>query len=276
MVSKSNTGYTSSGADGKGASRECTALDVASRSATRAELWPTVTRRPWERVVMEDRRTCRVVDEKGLNAQADELIEELRVLARPRLIVISGPSGVGKDTVIEHLRLVHPEFFFAVTATTRSRRPGEIDGVHYIFLTREIFLDTMGRGEFLESAEVYGHLYGVPKDRVRRALQSGKTVVVKVDVQGAGSIRKIIPDAVFIFLVPPSMAELTRRLRGRKTDDPAVLMARIATASQELRSVGNFDYVVFNESDKLDETLNTIDAIIKAEGCRVRQRVLDL
>lgn len=214
--------------------------------------------------------------DKRLNAQADELIDELRSLARPRLIVISGPSGVGKDTVIELMRLNHPEFFFAVTATTRPRRPGEIDGVHYIFMQREDFLEARERGEFLESAEVYGNLYGVPKDRVRSALRSGKTVVVKVDVQGSASIRKFVKHGIFIFLVPPSMAELTRRLRGRKTDDPEALMERISTASRELQEVHQFDYVVCNESERVGETLATIDAILTAENCRVHQHDVEL
>lgn len=211
------------------------------------------------------------VDHAGLNAQADELIEELRSLARPRLIVISGPSGVGKDTVIERMREAHPEFAFVVTATTRPRRPGEIDGVHYIFMEREEFIETRARGGFLESAEVYGNLYGVPRDRVQRALRAGKTVVVKVDVQGAATIRHMTSGGVFIFLTPPSMAELSRRLRGRKTDDPAALMERISTASRELRAVRDFDYVVFNENDRVDHALDKIDAIITAESCRVRQ-----
>mgnify|MGYP001225617220 FL=1 len=123
---------------------------------------------------------------------------------------------------------------------------------------------------------MYGNLYGVPKDRVRRWLQAGKTVVVKVDVQGAASIREIAPGAVFIFLVPPSMGELTRRLRGRKTDDPDTLMERLATAARELRAVSEFDYVVFNESDRVDQTLETIDAIITAERCKVHQREIHL
>ena len=220
----------------------------------------------------ESEKAVIVANDQGLNAQADELIDELRSLPKPRLIVISGPSGVGKDTVIEHMRLVHPDFVFAVTATTRQRRPGEIDGVHYFFMTRENFLSVREQGEFLESADVYGHLYGVPKDRVRNALRSGKTVVVKVDVQGAASIHQIVPEAIFIFLLPPSMAELMRRLRGRKTDDPEALMARISTASRELRAVRDFDYVVFNENERLDETLARIDAIMESENCRVTQR----
>lgn len=203
------------------------------------------------------------------NEQADELIEQLRSFSRPRLIVISGPSGVGKDTVIEEMRKTHPDFAFAVTATSRPRRPGEIDGVHYYFMDREEFRAALERGAFLESAEVYGHLYGVPKDRVRRELRAGKNVVVKVDVQGAASIRRMVPDGVFIFLAPPSMAELTRRLRGRKTDEPEALMERIGTASRELRAACEFDYVVFNESEQIDQTLVMIDAIIAAENCRI-------
>lgn len=229
-----------------------------------------------EALAAELGRAMSVVDDLGLNAQADELIDELRSLPKPRLLVISGPSGVGKDTVIEHMRIVHPDFVFAVTATTRQRRPGEIDGVHYFFMTRQEFESLRDQGEFLESAEVYGHLYGVPKDRVRNALRAGKTVVVKVDVQGASSIREIVPEAIFIFLLPPSMAELMRRLRGRKTDDPEALMARISTASRELRAVKDFDYVVFNENERLDETLSRIDAIMEAENCRVLQRHVTL
>jgi guanylate kinase len=143
-------------------------------------------------------------------------------------------------------------------------------------MKREEFLSIREQGEFLESAEVYGNLYGVPKDRVRNALHAGKTVVVKVDVQGASSIREMVPEGIFIFLLPPSMAELMRRLRGRKTDDPAALMSRITTASQELRAARRFDYVVFNENERLDETLATLDAIMTAENCRIIQRNVTL
>lgn len=210
-----------------------------------------------------------MADGGGWNQQADELIDELRSAAHARVIVISGPSGVGKDTVIEQMRLAHPDYAFAVTATTRPRRPGEIDGVHYIFMDMSDFEEARARGEFLEAAEVYGNYYGVPRDRVRRSLRAGKNVVVKVDVQGAASMRDVAPDGIFIFLAPPSMAELTARLRNRKTDDPEVLMRRLATASRELRRACEFDYVVFNERDRLDETLATIDAIITAENCRI-------
>lgn len=210
-------------------------------------------------------------DESLMNAQADEVIDELRSLARPRVIIISGPSGVGKDTVIEEMRRQHPDWAFSVTATTRPRRPGEIDGVHYIFMTRNEFLEQETQGFFLESAEVYGNLYGVPKYRVRDEIASGKNVVIKVDVQGAKSIREIIPDGIFIFLIAPSMGELTSRLRGRKTDDPEALLERATTASWELSRVNDFDYVVVNETDRIHETLRHIDAIILAENLRVHQ-----
>jgi guanylate kinase len=219
-----------------------------------------------------------VRDDLRLNQQADDLIEQLRSLARPRLIVISGPSGVGKDTVIEEMREAYPDFSFAVTATTRSRRPGEIDGVHYIFMTRDEFSEALESDYFLESAEVYGNYYGVPKQRVRDEISAGKNVVIKVDVQGAATIRQVIPDAILIFVIPPSMGELTNRLRGRKTDDPDALMERATTASWELGQVHEFDYVVINETDQVDETLETIDAIITAERCRIdplRLRKLD-
>ncbi len=218
-----------------------------------------------------------VSDEGRLNAKADELIEELRSIARPRLIVISGPSGVGKDTIIEQMREVHPEYAFIVTATTRPRRPGEIDGVHYYFMSHEEFRDLQARNEFLESAEVYGNFYGVPRGRIRKALANGKNVVVKVDVQGAASIRKIVPTGgIFIFLVPPSMAELIHRLRSRKTDEPEALMERIATASRELERAREFDYVVFNENGSVDNALAAIDAIITAENARINQERLEL
>jgi guanylate kinase len=208
---------------------------------------------------------------EGLNQRADELIDELRSVHRPRLVVISGPSGVGKDSVIEHMRLELPEHYYAVTATTRQRRPGEIDGVHYYFLSQADFETQVEAGEFLEHAVVYGNLYGVPKARVRSALHAGKSVVVKVDVQGARSIRELVPQAIRIFLAPPDMAELLRRLRGRKSDDFDEVMRRLSTATNELTSATEFDYVVFNESDRIPQTVASIATIIEAELMRVHQ-----
>jgi guanylate kinase len=206
-----------------------------------------------------------------LGEHADELIGDLRAERRPRLFVISGPSGVGKDTLIEQLRPRFPEAYFAVTATTRARRPGEIEGVHYYFMDETTFAERLADEEFLESAVVYGHRYGVPRSPIRHALARGQDVFVKVDVQGAASIRHLVPHAISIFLTPESMAVLLQRLRARKTDDPGVLMHRFSTATRELASAGEFDYVVFNESDRVERTVDQISAIVAAERCRTHQ-----
>lgn len=211
-----------------------------------------------------------------LNDRADELIDQMRRVSRPRLFVISGPSGVGKDAVIERMREIYPDFHYVVTATTRPRRPGEIDGIHYYFMSTEEFTNQLEQDEFMEAAQVYGNWYGVPKGRIRAALQSGTSVVVKVDVQGAATIQDLVPDAALIFLIPPSMAELLSRLRSRKTDDPDVLMQRLSTAARELAAAKMFQYVVFNESDQLDETVEKISSIIAAESSRVDQREITL
>lgn len=206
-----------------------------------------------------------------LGEHADELIGDLRALRRPRLFIVSGPSGVGKDTVIERLRERYPEAYFAVTATTRPRRPGEMDGVHYYFMDDATFTDRLADGEFLESATVYGHQYGVPRSPIRTALARGDDAFVKVDVQGAASIRGLVANTVSVFLAPESMATLLQRLRSRKTDDPDALMQRFGTASRELASAIDFDYVIFNESDRVERTLEQIAAIVAAEHARTRQ-----
>jgi guanylate kinase len=211
-----------------------------------------------------------------LGEDADDLIGDLRALRRPRVFIISGPSGVGKDSVIEQLRERLPDAFFAVTATTRDRRPGEIDGVHYFFLSEQDFRDRLAEGEFLESANVYGNLYGVLKGPVRSALARGQDVFVKVDVQGAAEIRRIIPDAVSIFLSPESASTLLQRLRHRKTDDPAELMTRFATATRELAAAADFDYIIFNRQDRLNEALDAIAAVVRAETLRTKQHEIHL
>ncbi|HEX5505644.1 MAG TPA: guanylate kinase [Thermomicrobiales bacterium] len=204
-------------------------------------------------------------------ARADEIIADLRAVARPRLVVISGPSGVGKDTVIDRMRALHPEMHFAVTATTRARRPGEIDGIHYYFYDRDEFETKLAAGEFMESAEVYGNLYGVPRPPIRNAIARGQDVVVKVDPQGARTLREIAPAGIFIFIAPPSLDELAQRLLTRKTDDPDVLFTRLQTAQRELATAELFDYVVFNESERQDETVEDIMAILRAEKDRIHQ-----
>ena len=201
----------------------------------------------------------------------DAFLGELRAGRRARLIVISGPSGVGKDSVIDQLRPVLPDVHFAVTATTRPRRPNEIEGLHYYFLDREDFLVRQADGEFLESAVVYDNLYGVPRTPIRRAIERGQDVVVKVDVQGSATIRELSPDGTFIFLAPESMPELYHRLSGRKTDDPDAVMRRFNEASRELLRSDEFDYLVFNESTRMEIAIDDIVAIITAERLRTRQ-----
>lgn len=203
---------------------------------------------------------------------ADELVAGVRDRRQPLLLVLSGPSGVGKDTVLETMRRAHLDFFYTVTATTRPQRPGEIDHVHYVFIDHARFDAMLAQGEFLEHAEVYGNRYGVPRDQVRRALERGQDVVIKVDVQGAASIKRLVPEAIFIFLAPPSMEELTRRLRSRKTEDGDELFKRMRTAEQEMASVVDFDYVVVNENGQVEQTVAQIDAIVTAECLRVHPR----
>jgi guanylate kinase len=209
--------------------------------------------------------------EEPFDKRGDEIISDLRGLARPRLIVISGPSGVGKDTVIDRMRALYPDMFFAVTATSRDRRPGEIDGIHYHFLSREQFGQMIIASGFIESAEVYGNFYGVPRAPIRDALAGGRDAVVKVDTQGAQTFRRLAPGGIFIFISPPSIDELARRLRSRKTDGEAALTRRLRTAQRELATVEHFDYVVFNESDREDETVEQIIAILTAERSRLHQ-----
>lgn len=215
-------------------------------------------------------------DDAGLNSRADDLIESIRTAARPLLVVISGPSGVGKDTVIQQMREVLPDCYYAVTATTRERRPGEINGVHYFFYSQEEFAAHLAANEFLEHATVYGNAYGVPKGPIREALRRRQDVVVKVDPQGAATIRHLAPQALLIFLLPPNMPELTRRLWSRKTEAAAALQRRVSIASREIATSELFDYFVVNESEQIDEAVEQIQAIIRVEKLRIHPREVDL
>ena len=212
----------------------------------------------------------------GNGGRVESILAGLRDRRQPLLLVLSGPSGVGKDTVLEAMRRAHPDFFYTVTATTRPQRPGEIDHIHYVFVDSARFDQLLAEDEFLEHAEVYGNRYGVPRGQVRRALERGQDVVIKVDVQGAASIKRIVPEAIFIFLAPPSMEELTRRLHSRKTEDVDELIKRIHTAEQEMEEVVHFDYVVINENDQVEQTVKSIDAIVTAECQRVHPRRITL
>jgi guanylate kinase len=194
----------------------------------------------------------------------------------PLLIVISGPSGVGKDTVIRQMKGRTLPFHFVVTATTRPKRPGEVHGKDYFFVTSDEFADMIEKDELLEYAFVYNDHKGIPKEQVRQALNSGKDVIMRIDVQGADTIKEIIPDALLIFLTTQNEEEMVNRLRARKTETPGGLKLRIATARQELKRLDLFDYMVVNRENQLDDTVDTIMAIIKAEHHRVHQRKVRL
>lgn len=172
-------------------------------------------------------------------------------------------------------RLGHP-FHYAVTATTRPRRHGEKDGVNYHFVSREEFQEMVKRGELLEWAQVYGNLYGVPRREVEQPLKEGRDVIVKADVQGAETIKGIAPQALLIFLAPPSMEELVARLQRRKSESTVDLTQRIETAHKEMKRLPIFDYVVVNHRDRVELAVAQIDAIITAEKCRVNPRVVEL
>ena len=195
---------------------------------------------------------------------------------QPLLIVISGPSGVGKDTVVMHMKERGMPFHFVVTANTRPKRENEVHGVDYFFVSKEEFARMIEENELIEYAVVYGDYKGIPKQQVREALESGKDVVMRLDVQGAETVRKLAPEALLIFLTTGSEDELVNRLKARKTETQEELALRIATARKELKRVDAFDYVVLNHEDRLDETVDNVQAIIDAEHHRVKHRKVTL
>lgn len=187
---------------------------------------------------------------------------------RPLLVVISGPSGVGKDATLQLMKQRQFPFHFVVTATTRARRPSEVDGQDYHFVSVGEFAEMIEQGELLEYAVVYGDYKGIPKKHVRAALASGHDVIMRIDVQGAATVRKLVPNAVTIFLMTDSEEDLVRRLQERNTEDPGQLKMRIATARKEMERAAEFDYVVVNHWQRLDTTVDQVLAIITAEKCR--------
>lgn len=194
----------------------------------------------------------------------------------PLLIVISGPSGVGKDTIIQRMMERHLPFYFVVTATTRPPRPNETHGKDYFFYSHDEFTRMIEKGELIEHALVYKEYKGIPKAQVHDALASGKDVVMRLDVQGAATIQALYPDALLIFLSPQDETEMVKRLQERKTETPEGLKLRIATARQEMACVSTFDYVVINREFHLDETVDTIISIIVAEHHKVKPRRISL
>jgi guanylate kinase len=194
----------------------------------------------------------------------------------PLLIVISGFSGVGKDATLGKMKKAGSPFHYVVTATTRLKRPGENDDVDYHFLSEDKFRKMIKANQFLEWAKVYGNYYGVPKREIEEALRKGQDTIVKVDVQGAATIKKILPDAVFIFLMAPSTEELANRLKQRHGLHSADLDLRLSKAREEIESLPLFDYVVVNHTDNLDLTVAQLNAIITAEKCRSKPRMVRL
>jgi len=197
-------------------------------------------------------------------------------LLEPLLVVLSGPSGVGKDVLLNELRKSLPSLCFVTTVTTRAQRSNEKDMVHYNFVTQGKFQDMRRKGELLEYANVYGNWYGVPAFPVKQALESGQDTIVKVDVQGATTIKANIPGAILIMLAPSSIDDLMRRLNQRRTETPFDLELRVRTAKAELEKVKLFDYVVINRENGLDQAASEINAIIIAEKHRVISRKINL
>lgn len=192
----------------------------------------------------------------------------------PLLVVISGPSGVGKDAALQGMKLLQRPWRYIITATTRPKRPGERDGIDYIFMSPEEFSTLMTKDGFLECAEVYGTWYGVPRSQADDAMASGNDVIVKTDIQGARTLRSKIPEALLIFLAPPTMEELRRRLLERKSETEEALRRRIETAETEMERQDEFDYVVVNHNDRLDEAVKEIDRIIREEKANRRKEAL--
>ncbi len=197
---------------------------------------------------------------------------------RPRqlLIVLSGPSGVGKDAILNRVRELNCQLEFITTVTTRSRRATERENIDYRFVTREKFQEMLAKNQFIEHAEVYGNYYGVPKQPIKDALERRQDVIIKVDIQGAKTIKRIAPQGIFIFIITPTLEELKDRLAKRHTESAFDLSLRLKTAESELEQLHLFDYLVVNRRDQIDRAVSDINAIIAAEKCRLVPREVSL
>ena len=196
--------------------------------------------------------------------------------AQPLLIVISGPAAAGKDTLITRMKEREVSFHFVVTTTDRPPRPGEIHGEDYHFVSSAEFARMIAKDELLEHAIVYGQHKGIPKQQVRKALASGKDVIMRIDVQGAETIRRLAPGSVLIFLTPSSEQELQQRLYERGCDSAEQLQRRLTTAREEMYRASEFDYVVVNRQGRLDQAVDDVLAIVRAEHCRARPRTIEI
>lgn len=194
----------------------------------------------------------------------------------PLLIVISGPSGIGKDAVVGLLRKTNSDTHFVVTMTSRLPRVDELEGRDYFFVSKEEFEKKIANDELIEYAMVYSDYKGIPKSQVREAFASGKDVIMRLDVQGAMTIRKLCPEAVLIFLTASSEGEWIHRLMERRSETPEELEVRLLIAAQEYEMIKNFDYLVVNSENHLDKTIADIQAVIRAEHLKTKPRKVDL
>jgi guanylate kinase len=216
-------------------------------------------------------------EEAMLGVDGSDVPSVERVAGAPgaAVVIISGPSGVGKDTIIHAMRkLPHPERHYVITCTTRDKRWYEEDGIDYHFLSQEQFDRKRAAGGFLEASEVHGKWYGTPRDQVVEALVAGRDALLKIDVAGARTVRSVIPDALMVFVVPPSLDELRRRLVGRATEVSEALERRWHNAAYELLRQSEYDHVVVNETGQADRTAEEIEAIIAEEHRRFPDRRL--
>ena len=193
------------------------------------------------------------------------------MMRKGKTFILSGPSGVGKSTVLNALMEKRKNLYFSVSATTRAPRPGEIDGVHYHFLDVDTFRDWISRDEFLEYAEYVGNFYGTPKRFVDAAMESGQDVILDIEVQGAIQVTSKRPDTVRIFIAPPSWDELERRLTERGTDSEEKIQKRLLRAKVEFQTAHTYDYFVIN--DTVEDAVRELDAIMTAEHCKPRDRM---
>jgi len=190
------------------------------------------------------------------------------------LFIVSAPSGAGKSSLVKALLERDPAIRLSISYTTRAPRPGEVDGVHYHFVSQEDFQERLGRGEFLESAEVYGNYYGTSQPWIEAERAAGRDILLEIDWQGAAQVRRLVPDVVSVFILPPSIEELRRRLQGRNSDGEAVIARRMGAAREDISHCLAFDYLVVN--DRFDDAVDDLVAIVRAQrlGIRAQERRL--
>ena len=191
----------------------------------------------------------------------------LKTKEKGNLVVISGPSGSGKGTIIKKLKDINNNFWLSISMTSRDIRSNDIPGETYFFVSREEFLDRISKNVFLEYAEYNGNYYGTPKDMILDKLNEGLDVILEIEIQGALKIKELVPDAIFIFILPPSMSELRKRLVNRGTDSKDKILSRFKMAYQEINEVTKYNYVVIN--DDIDKAVNKVNSILISERCRV-------